>query len=157
VPELRVVSFGGAIPSSVLPLPERTEFYYQAPDTLLKEIYSRCDAWLFASRREGFGLPILEAMACRTPVIAAPAGASEELLRCGGGLLVPPENPQAMADAIVSVCCMSEAAWRGLSDAAHATATRYTWEEATESFEAALREAISSRDSEARTDVGGRS
>ena len=58
------------------------------------------DAWLFPSRAEGFGLPILEAKACRTPVVATPAGAAPELLSSGGGILVPHDDPAAMAAAI---------------------------------------------------------
>jgi len=42
-------------------------------------------------------LPILEAMACRTPVIGTPAGPAPELLGAGGGILVRPEDPADMA------------------------------------------------------------
>jgi glycosyltransferase involved in cell wall biosynthesis len=43
-------------------------------------IYQGCDLWLFPSLEEGFGLPILEAMACGTPVIGTPAGAAPDLI-----------------------------------------------------------------------------
>jgi glycosyltransferase involved in cell wall biosynthesis len=81
-------------------------------------------------------------MACRTPVIATPAGAAPELLGSGGGVLVPQENPAAMADAIERICTLPDAQWRALSDRAHATACGYTWHHATDLFEAALRCAI---------------
>ena len=89
-----------------MPLPKGTEFHHRAPEAKLKDLYGKCDAWLFGTRKEGFGLPILEAMACRTPVIGTPAGAAPELLEGGGGILVPMEDPQAMADAILKVCAM---------------------------------------------------
>ena len=110
------------------------------PDNKLKDIYAACDAWLFPPRKEGYGLPILEAMACRTPVIATPAGAAPELLSArGGGMLVPHEDPPAMAEAIVKICSLADNDWRRLSDAAYATVTGYSWDDATDRFEAALR------------------
>jgi glycosyltransferase involved in cell wall biosynthesis len=142
VPKLRLVAFGKEKPIDRLALPPGTEYIHMPAQELIKQIYAKCDAWLFASRLEGFGLPILEAMACRTPVIGTPAGAAPELLAAGGGILVKPEDPHDMADAIVRVCGMSDSQWRSLSDNAHAVASRYSWEEATDGFEAALRTAI---------------
>ena len=53
------------------------------------------------SRFEGFGLPAAEAMACGTPVVACKAGALPEVMGVGGGgLLVPHDNPEAMARGI---------------------------------------------------------
>ena len=65
------------------------QFVRQPAQNALKDIYGQCDVWLFSSRSEGFGLPLLEAMACRTPVIATPAGAAPEVCAGGGGILVP--------------------------------------------------------------------
>jgi glycosyltransferase involved in cell wall biosynthesis len=87
-------------------------------------------------------LPILEAMACRTPVIGTPAGAAPDLLCDGGGLLVRPEDPRDMARAIVQVHAMDEPAWMSMSDAAYEVASRFTWDHATDLFEAALHRAI---------------
>ncbi len=125
-----------------MPLPSGAEFHFKAPESKLKELYSQCDAWLFGTRKEGFGLPILEAFACRTPVIGTPAGAAPELLEQGGGILIPMEHPQAMSDAIEKIIAMPESDWRGLSDAGYATASRYTWDDATDAFEAALKRAV---------------
>ncbi|WP_448572578.1 glycosyltransferase family 4 protein [Trichothermofontia sp.] len=138
IPNLRLIAFGTTDPLPELPLPANTQYFKTPPQTNLKHIYSQCDAWLFSSRIEGFGLPILEAMACRTPVIGTPAGAAPELLAEGGGILVPPEDPQAMAAAIVKLMCCPEAEWQQISDRAYRQATSYTWEEATDRFEAAL-------------------
>jgi len=95
-----------------------------------------------ASRTEGFGLPILEAMACRTPVIATPVGAAPELIGPGGGRLVANEDPASMAEAIVDIARMPEFDWSAMSDCAYETATRYTWDDATEAFERALERAM---------------
>jgi glycosyltransferase involved in cell wall biosynthesis len=138
LPGLKLVTIGEMAVDPSVPLPPTAEFLRQARGQALRDAYSRCDAWLFPSREEGFGLPILEAMACRTPVIAAPAGAAPELLAKGGGILVPREDPKAMAEAIVNVCSRSDAEWRALSDAALATAKGYTWDDGAELLEKTL-------------------
>lgn len=137
-PHLRLIAFGKKYPSAKLPLPANAEFIYQPPQEQIKDIYSQCDAWLFGSRSEGFGLPILEAMACRTPVIATPAGAAPELIASSGGILVKPEDPEDMAKAILHICNLSNEEWKMMSDAAYKTATSYTWDDATRLFEKAL-------------------
>lgn len=138
VPELRLVAFGAIDPHPSLPLPAGAEFRFQPPQAQIKDYYAKCDAWLFGSRSEGFGLPLLEAMACRTPVIATPAGAAPELSAPGGGVLVPMDDPEAMAAQIVRVARMPDTDWRAMSDAAFRTATAYTWDDAVAKFEAAL-------------------
>jgi glycosyltransferase involved in cell wall biosynthesis len=135
---LRLVAFGSNLPSRDLPLPADSDFFHVVPNDQLRTLYARCDAWLFGTRIEGFGLPILEAMACRTPVIGTPAGAAPELIGQGGGYLVRPEDPEDMAVAIERLLSLSDSKWRAMSDVAHTTATRYTWEDATDRFEAAL-------------------
>ncbi|MEO6861653.1 MAG: glycosyltransferase family 4 protein [Microcoleus sp.] len=101
-------------------------------------MYSKCDAWLFASRSEGFGLPIIEAMACGTPVMGTPVGGVPELLAGGGGILVKPEEPEDMAKAIEQICQLSDAEWRAMSETPLEKVINYIWEDATELFETAL-------------------
>lgn len=138
IPNLRLIAFGSTDPLPELPLPANTQYFKTPPQAMLRELYSQCDVWLFGSRTEGFGLPILEAMACRTPVIATPAGAAPELLADGTGILVPLEDPQAMAEAIVTLIQCPPAEWQQMSDRAYRKATSYTWKDATDRFEAAL-------------------
>lgn len=142
IPELKLIAFGVGEPKDALPLPAGAEYHANPSQEKLREYYGGCDAWLFGSRCEGFGLPILEAMACRTPVIATPAGAAPELVG-SGGVLVGAEDVDGMAAAILGVCGRSEHDWKAMSDQAHTTATGYTWDDATDRFEAALRQAVS--------------
>ncbi len=145
VPGLRLVGFGGRRPEPVPAALDGASFTWGASDAELRTIYASCDAWLFGSRREGFGLPLLEAMACRTPVVATPAGAAPELTEPGGGALVPADDPAAMADAIERVVTAPPETWRAMSDTAFATARTYSWPRAIERFEAALRQAVDAR------------
>lgn len=142
IPNLRLVALSSHALVDHLPLPSDTEFCFQPPQHTLKDIYAKCDAWLFGSRSEGFGLPILEAMACRTPVIGTPAGAAPELLADGAGILVNMDEPEAMAQAIEQVYQMSDSEWQAMSDRAYHKATSYTLEDAIDQFESALYRAI---------------
>lgn len=151
VPTLRLVAFGDSPGDGGPPWPSDITVNVRPPQEKIPGFYSSCDAWLFGTRREGFGLPILEAMACRTPVIGTPAGAAPELIRQGGGILVKAEEPAIMAAAIVQIARMSEDEWRQMSDLAYKTAHGYTWDIACDLFEAALKEAASQTRAELST------
>ncbi|MGE4608838.1 MAG: glycosyltransferase, partial [Myxococcota bacterium] len=71
----------------------------------LVEQYSTARVALVPSFFEGFGFPASEAMACGVPVIANAAGALPEVVGTDGrsGILVPPRDAQAMANAIAEV------------------------------------------------------
>ncbi len=144
IPELGVLAFGPQNPSDNLSLPPNTEYHFRPPDENIPHLYSSCDMWLFTSRREGFGLPILEAMSCRTPVIGTPAGAAPEIITPEVGILVPPEDPVAMAKGIQQISQLSEQQWQQLSERAFHRANIFNWEKSTQLFESALSEAIKS-------------
>lgn len=138
IPNLKIIAFGAEKINPNLPLPENTLYHYRPPQEQIREIYSSCDGWLFGSRFEGFGLPILEAMACRTPVIATPAGASPELLSQGGGILLNDYQPENMAKAIIQLTNLSIQDWEIMSNQAHQSVIQYTWDDATTLLEKAL-------------------
>lgn len=141
IPQLRLLGFGPEPEMPHLPLPDGAKLLVMPPQPQIAEFYRSCDAYLFGSRSEGFGLPILEAMACRTPVIGTPTGAAPELISQGGGILVKPEDPESMAQAIVRVARMPGEEWGRMSEAAFATARRHSWERCTDTFEAVLKAA----------------
>lgn len=69
-----------------------------------------CDLFVLASLFEGMPNVVMEAMAMRKPVVATDVngarelmGASEESLICDTGLIIPPKNPQAIAEAIEQI------------------------------------------------------
>ncbi len=145
-PEMRVVSFGANYPSPWLPLPPTAEFHFQPDQARIPGLYASCDAWLFSSRQEGFGLPILEAMACGTPVIGTPAGAAPELLEGDRGILVPHDDVAALVEALERMRRMDDAAWRAMSSRAREGARGHTWEDAAGAFERLLLHAADSRE-----------
>jgi glycosyltransferase involved in cell wall biosynthesis len=62
----------------------------------LTQLYNLADAFIFPSWYEGFGLPVLEAMACGTPVIASSRGSLPEIVG-NGGCVVDAEDHLAIA------------------------------------------------------------
>lgn len=68
----------------------------------LRRLYAAADVFVFpVTWEEPFGLVPIEAMACGTPVVATGTGGSGEFLVDGGNaLLVPPDDPRAIADAV---------------------------------------------------------
>jgi glycosyltransferase involved in cell wall biosynthesis len=149
LPDLRFICFSAEPVSPAIPLPEGTAFHHRPPQDHHRHKYASCDAWLFPSRTEGFALPVLEAMACRTPVIGTAAGAAGELLAHGAGILVDYDAPEALARAISRLCAMSDNEWRRMSDLALARVSTYSWDDAATLFEQAL-SAAADRAREAR-------
>jgi glycosyltransferase involved in cell wall biosynthesis len=72
------------------------------PDVL--SVLKAFDIFVMSSVTEGLGTSLLDAMACGKPIVATTAGGIPEVVQDGTtGLLVPPRDPQAMADAIVTL------------------------------------------------------
>lgn len=68
----------------------------------LLQLYSDCDVLVLPSRMEGWGLSLMEAMACRRPVIASRVGGIPELVRDGvDGLLVGSGDLLGLSEAII--------------------------------------------------------
>ncbi|MBD1804007.1 glycosyltransferase family 4 protein [Microcoleus sp. FACHB-SPT15] len=143
IPNLRLVAFGSSAPTADLPLPEGTQYIQRPAQNTIKDIYASCDVWLCGSWSEGFHLPPLEAMACRCPVVSTQVGGPLDIVKEGvNGYLVPLGDSTALANQLVHVLSLPETEWQTMSDAAYATATQYTWDDAVELFEAALHTAI---------------
>jgi glycosyltransferase involved in cell wall biosynthesis len=89
------------VESLVESLSIQERFFVTGPinESDLPVLYNGAELFIFPSLYEGFGLPPLEAMACGAPVIAARAGALPEVM-ADAGMLVPPGEPAALADAL---------------------------------------------------------
>lgn len=141
MPDLKVRAFGLKPEQRDLPLPSGAEFTLRPPQPAIRDLYAQSDLYLFGSRSEGFGLPILEAMACRTPVVATAAGCAPDVIADGrSGHVVPIDDADALADRMMRVLQMDDAGWRGMSSAAREAVAGYSWDDATTRFERALME-----------------
>ena len=71
--------------------------------TDVARILNNLDAFVLSSRTEGFSIACIEAMACGIPVVATRSGGPEEILEDGAGILVPTDDPEAIAQAVDDV------------------------------------------------------
>jgi glycosyltransferase involved in cell wall biosynthesis len=79
-----------------LGLREEIRILERVPRSHLPELYRRADLFVYPSLYEGFGYPVLEAMACGTPVVATERSSIPELTG-KAALLVDPEDEDGMA------------------------------------------------------------
>ena len=109
------------------------------PDATKAALLGGADALVYPSLYEGFGLPVLEAMACGTPVIASDVAALPELVD-GAGTLVDPADPDGLAERIVTLLADDELR-RRLRAAGIERASGYAWDETARRTAAVLHEA----------------
>jgi len=136
-PDVRLVLFGAEKPRRP---PPRTEVFVRPKTSRLRSIYAGCDVWLAPSHSEGFGLPVLEAMACQAVPVATRAGGHETILEDEvSGFLVPVGDVQAMAKR-VGLLIDDESVLRRMADAAHQRSLLFDWDTSAERLETLLRE-----------------
>jgi glycosyltransferase involved in cell wall biosynthesis len=85
-----------------LDLAQRVIFTGYVPEEELPLVYNAADLFVYPSLYEGFGLPILEAMACGVPVITSNLSSMPEVAG-DAGILVDPNDVNALADAMTRV------------------------------------------------------
>ena len=71
-------------------------------DWELADLYSLCRRVAFPSRYEGFGIPVLEAMAAQRPIVLSDIPVFRELTE-DKGIYFPPDNSEAMAGVIADL------------------------------------------------------
>ena len=82
---------------------ERLRFLGNVDQTTLNMLYNVSDLDLVPSRKEAFGLVAIEAMACGIPVIASDVGGLPDFVNSEVGALVDPEDPEALAEAVLDM------------------------------------------------------
>jgi glycosyltransferase involved in cell wall biosynthesis len=108
---------------------QRVHFAGLVPDAQLPSYYRSAQALIYVSLYEGFGLPLLEAMACGTPVITSNISALPETSG-GAAVLVDPTSVEQISGAINKV--MNDTTLRRiLRERGLTQAARYSWSNTT--------------------------
>jgi glycosyltransferase involved in cell wall biosynthesis len=123
-----------------LGLGDRVRFLGYVGVDVLARLLLDARALAFPSTAEGFGLPVLEAMAAELPVVASDLAVLREVTG-GHALLVPAHDVDAWTDAL-SRAVDDEALRRGLVEPARAQAATYTWARCAALTAAAYRRAL---------------
>jgi starch synthase len=113
------------------------------PVDVVTQLYSHAAVFACPSVYEPFGLINLEAMACQAPVVASAVGGILEVVEDGKtGLLVPPAQPEALAEAITRVLANPELARRMGQAGRRRVEAHFSWTSIAERTEQVYAEAI---------------
>lgn len=115
----------------------RVSFIGFVSDAELPVLMAAARAFCFPSTFEGFGLPVLEALACGTPVLTSQGTATEEAA-AGHAVLVDPHSLESMVDGLQSVVELDPLACRAGSEYARS----FTWQRVAEHTLAVYRRAL---------------
>jgi glycosyltransferase involved in cell wall biosynthesis len=107
----------------------------------LRRLVAGAAVLAFPSRREGFGLPPLEALACGVPVVASDLPVTREVLG-DAATFVPVGDVDALADALATALAAGTGAGTPASAARRERARVFTWERCARATLAAYREAL---------------
>ena len=109
------------------------------------ELFHQAAVYCLPSRGEPFGMTALEAMSCATPLVATKAGGLGYLVQPGGGRLVPMNDPDSLANALIEL--LSNPAERAAMARFNRTLveTVYAWERVAERLESLYEETLERR------------
>ena len=116
-------------------LPDDVEFHLLPTGDKLRRVYNSCDIFCFPSRMEGFGLPPMEAMACKIPVVTTNVGAVPDyIIPEKTALVSPPNNPEALAQNIIRLI-ENEKKSKKIAERGYNHIKQFTWDKATDKLE----------------------
>ena len=111
--------------AAALGIADRVHFTGFVPEEDKPALYAGALAFAFPSSYEGFGLPVLEALSCGTPVVVG-LGSSLDEVAGPGGLAVTPKNADELAQALLRLS-IEPALRQDLASAGLAHAAQFSW------------------------------
>ena len=103
-------------------------FLGSMPERELHHAYRAADVLCFPSSYEGFGLPVLEAMAAGVPVVSSGAGGLRDV-HGDTGIIVPSENPDLFSVELERIA-LNPALRKELAEKGVVRASQFTWSRA---------------------------
>jgi glycosyltransferase involved in cell wall biosynthesis len=119
-------------------LGERVSVLGAVSDEHLAELYLEADLFTLASRYEGYGMVLSEAVAHGLPIVATNAGAIPDTVPAGAGVLVPSDDADALATALRRVIESPDERHRMAAASREAARTLPTWQGSARIFARAL-------------------
>jgi glycosyltransferase involved in cell wall biosynthesis len=106
---------------------------------MARDRYSRSQVWILASRWEGFGGPVLEAMACGCAVVSTDCGGVRDIIRDGvNGFIVGAGDVEQMVERI-KLLLSDSVIRRAMVKRSGETVKRFSWPRSIDMLETALR------------------
>jgi len=125
------------------PLAGHVEYVGYVPAERREALFKGAQLFVLPSFEEGFGLPVLEAMAAGVPVVGSTRGSLPEVIG-DAGLLIDPHNPESLADAIARIVgdatLRATCAHRGLD-----RARQFSWAQTARDVRRAYEDAVMGR------------
>ena len=141
-PDIQLVMFG---PTAGKDIPPYAEFHLRPSHSQLREIYNSCDIFVFPSHSEGFGMPPLEAMACKCAVVTTNVGAVPDYAIAGKTALVSePRDVKGLAQNIIRLI-ENEKLRKEIAENGYNYTKQFTWERATAELEKVFRKYVKER------------
>jgi glycosyltransferase involved in cell wall biosynthesis len=119
-------------------LGDRVSVLGAVPPKRIIELYLASDVFVLASRFESYGMALTEAMAHGLPLVSTIAGAIPDTVPVGAGLLVPPDDVAALAQALRRLIGNSAERRRLAANALAAAAQLPTWQDSARLFAGAI-------------------
>lgn len=134
-PDIQLVMFGMKRGPDI---PAYVEFHENPQQDKIREIYSSCDIWVSPSWTEGFGMPPMEAMACKCAVVATNVGGIPHYtIKDRTALVSKPRDIEAMSKNIIKLLNNSDELKR-LSISGYNHIRQFTWEKSAKKLEEIL-------------------
>lgn len=119
-------------------VPDFVTFYEDVDQHKLKDVYSQADVFVFPSWVEGFGMPPMEAMACRTALVSTSVGGVPEYTPEDGVRIVPIQDSDAIIREVVDLVDDRDQIER-MKECNQRYIQRFTWEKAAKKFVSILK------------------
>ena len=136
---LRVIGFGPFPLRKGLDVPGNVEYHQSPGQDLIPKLYQQADCWIIPSKAEGFGMPGIEAMASRCPIVSTRCGGPEDFVKEGdNGYLVDVGDDEAIADRVSQILSLSDEDWVRMSGRSYEIAQEFDWDRSAEKLESAI-------------------
>lgn len=138
-PNIQLVMFGLKADKDI---PSYAEFHLRPSSAQLRKIYNSCDIFVCPSHCEGFGMPAMEAMACRCAVVTTNVGAVPDYAIPGKTALISePKDVGGLAQNIIKLI-ENEKLRNEIAENGCNYTKQFTWDRATEKIERVFKKYI---------------